>query len=163
MGSVWEAAKEIEQKGYDYYEKLAAETSFDDLKGVFSKLSEEEQRHYNLFTSMENGMPPEESAGPNVMTAAKDAFQRMAKAFKTPDDIGDTEQAYAHALEFEQASIDYYQEILSKTDDKLQAAAIGSILAEEKRHKRLIQGLVEFVRRPKEWLEDAEFYHLEEY
>ena len=163
MGSVWQAAMDIEKKGLEYYRQLAAESPFEELKGVFTLLADEEQRHHDLFAGMEQGMPVEAAAGPNVVVAAKDAFGRMAKALSAPDAIGDAEEAYAHALKFEQASIDYYEELLGKTDNDLQRATIETVLAEEKRHRRLVQGLLEFVRRPKEWVENAEFYHLEEY
>lgn len=36
-------------------------------------------------------------------------------------------------------------------------------LEEEKKHYFLLDNIIEFVSRPEQWLENAEFYHLEEY
>ena len=34
---------------------------------------------------------------------------------------------------------------------------------EEKKHYFLLENIIQFVSRPETWLENAEFYHLEEY
>jgi rubrerythrin len=34
---------------------------------------------------------------------------------------------------------------------------------EEKKHYFLLENIIDFVSRPQKWLENAEFYHLDEY
>jgi rubrerythrin len=163
MSDIWQEAKDIETKGKAYYEQLAAQTPVEEVKSVLKMLAGEEQKHYDLFDSMQKGMPPEAAAAADVGKIAKEEFTKIAKEFRIPTGLSDAEEAYRKALSIEQASISYYSELLGKIDDKLQQSAIETVISEEKRHEKLVLGLVEFVRRPKEWLENAEFYHLEEY
>ena len=37
------------------------------------------------------------------------------------------------------------------------------IATDEREHKAVIQALIDFVSKPERWLENAEWYHLEEY
>ncbi|MBD3241342.1 MAG: hypothetical protein GF331_12200 [Chitinivibrionales bacterium] len=163
MSDIWQEAKDIETKGKAYYEQLAAQTPVEEVKSVLKVLAGEEQKHYNLFDSLQKGMPPEEAAAADVGKIAKEEFAKIAKEFQVPAGLSDAEEAYRKALSIEQASVKFYNELLSKVDDKLQQSAIETVMSEEKRHEKLVLGLLEFVRRPKEWLEDAEFNHLEEY
>ena len=37
------------------------------------------------------------------------------------------------------------------------------IFKEEQRHAKVLESVIEFVSSPEKWLENAEWYHLEEY
>jgi hypothetical protein len=37
------------------------------------------------------------------------------------------------------------------------------VAGEEHKHYLLLERIIDFVSRPEQWLEDAEFYHLEDY
>ncbi len=68
---------------------------------------------------------------------------------------------YNKALDVEQKSINYYNKISDKgTED--QKGVVEKILAEEKKHYKIIGNIIDFVSRPRQWLDDAEWYHLEE-
>jgi rubrerythrin len=163
MSDIWQAAKDIETKGKAYYEELAEKAPVEEVKSVLTVLAGEEQKHYDLFDSLQKGMPPEEAAAANVGKTAKESFEKIAKEFQVPAGLDDAEEAYRKALSIEQTSVEYYTELLGKVEDKLQQSTIETVISEEKRHEKIILGLLEFVRRPKEWLENAEFCHLEEY
>jgi len=47
--------------------------------------------------------------------------------------------------------------------EKYQEELFLRLAEEEKKHFFLLKNIVEFVSRPETWLENAEFYHLEEY
>lgn len=163
MSTIWEKAKNIETEGREYYTKLAGESSREEVAGIFKLLAQEEQRHYDLFDSLEKHFEVGELPQSTAVKDAKDAFAKMASAFKAEDAVEDAETTYAKALELERNSIEYYNSILGQLDDGKQKEALKRIIGEEQKHERIVQGLLEFVRRPKEWLENAEFYHLEEY
>ena len=38
-----------------------------------------------------------------------------------------------------------------------------ALCEQERKHAALVQHLIDFVSSPQTWLEDAEFYHLDEY
>ena len=163
MSTIWEKAKDIETKGRDFYIELAGKSSREEVASIFKVLADEEQKHYDLFDSLEKQLEVGELPKSTSISDAKEAFARLASAFKTEDPVEDAESTYAKALELERTSVEYYNSILEQLDDGKQKEAVKTIIGEEQRHERIVEGLMEFVRRPKEWLEDAEFYHLEEY
>jgi len=71
------------------------------------------------------------------------------------------------ALALEKQSIALYEEQLpllgEGPDTASQRSVLNSILAQEKGHADLIVSLMELNRYPGEWLENAEFYHIDEY
>jgi rubrerythrin len=71
-------------------------------------------------------------------------------------------ELYKKALEIEQQSRDFY---LEKADEvaEAQKEIFLELADEEKKHFFLIENIIDFVSRPERWLENAEFYHLEEY
>ncbi len=163
MADVWEFAKEIEVTGKAYYEKLADESAIEELSGVFSFLAGEEQRHYDIFTNMEKGLPTPELKHSEALKSAKDAFSNLAASFQVPEVIEDSESAYQKALDLEKKSIDLYENALREAKTDQQKTALEFIIEQEKKHARIVGAMMEFVRRPKEWLENAEWNHLDQY
>lgn len=163
MADVWEFAKDIEVSGKEYYEKLADESAIEELSGVFTFLAGEEQRHYEIFDAMEKGLPAPELKHSGALQNAKDAFNSLASSLQVSEVIEDSESAYQKALGFEQKSIDLYQKALVDAKDDQQKAALEFIINQEKKHYRIVEAMMEFVRRPKEWLENAEWNHLDAY
>jgi len=50
-----------------------------------------------------------------------------------------------------------------ETKDKSHAKIFLHYTGKEKRHDLILENIIDFVNRPKSWLENAEWYHLEEY
>ncbi len=163
MIDVWEFAKQVEVEGKQYYEKLAEDSAIGEIAGVFSFLASEEQHHWEIFDSMSKGMKAPELKDSDAVGDAKAAFEKLSKQFDMPEVIEDSETVYSKALDLEHKSIDLYQNALSKAETSEQKAAIEYIIQQEKKHARIVEAIMEFVRRPKEWLEDAEWYHLDKY
>ncbi|MFP4417857.1 MAG: ferritin family protein [Chitinivibrionales bacterium] len=163
MIDVWEFAKQIEVEGKKYYEKLAQDSAIGELSGVFSFLASEEQHHWEIFDSMQNGLKTPELKQSDAIGDAKSAFEKLSRQFDMPEVIEDPETVYSKALDLEHKSIDLYQDALPKAETDEQKAAIEFIIQQEKKHARIVEAIMEFVRRPKEWLEDAEWYHLDKY
>ena len=162
MADVFAIAKTIETEGRDHYRALAASTDNREIAGVFRYLADEEEKHYRLFDRMQKKLPAEPFDPSDVLQKAKAAFQSMSAAVQTAG-TGDAESAYRKALAFEQKSVDFYEKVLKDESAADQAGTIALVLGEERKHVRLVEALVDFVRRPKEWLENAEFNHLDEY
>lgn len=160
-----EFAKQIEKQGMEQYTLMARTLEVKGLNGIFAYMAEQEKRHYELFDSWQRKEParpglPEET----VLGKAKDAFEKLAEHFIAANFVAPSnyEQAYKQALQFENNSIELYAKALSKLDEG-QQSVLASILKEEKAHARFITELMEFLRHPGEWLENAEWHHLEEF
>ena len=161
-------AKEIETRGREQYSVLARTMQIRELSGIFEFMAEQEQRHYELFDYWQrnnsevsaSNLPAE-----TVIGQAKSAFERIAGHFSERNFVPpiDYEQAYKQALEFENRSIALYEEALPKIMDDRRKKPLKSIIEQEHAHARFITSLMDFLRHPGEWLENAEWDHLDEY
>ena len=109
-------------------------------------------------------LPSTETTG--VLEYAQKTFQSLTEHFKTAGapaiSHGD---AYEKALTLENKSIELYAGALKDALLKEESAVVllRAIIDQEKKHARLIASLLEFQRNPGEWLENAEWRHLEEF
>jgi rubrerythrin len=160
---ILEFSKNMELEGSDYYLKLAHDTQNPELSGVFTWLAQEELEHYNLFASWKDNAPPIPGTGTDILGKVKSIFTGMAAGFNKPEVMFDAEIAYRKALELEHGSISHYRAAREHVQTQDEKMLFDFLVHEELKHVRLIENLIDFVRRPKEWLENAEFNHLDDY
>ncbi len=72
-------------------------------------------------------------------------------------------EVYKKAQDIEKKSIDFYLQKADEVKEHCQKGTFRKLAEEEKKHYFLLQNIIEFVSRPESWLENAEWYHLEEY
>ncbi|MFA5252189.1 MAG: ferritin family protein, partial [Phycisphaerae bacterium] len=72
-------------------------------------------------------------------------------------------ELYRQAMKLEKQSEDFYLDCADKTKDARQKQLFLQLASEEKKHCYLLENIVDFVSRPRSWLENAEFFHLEDY
>lgn len=159
---IFELAKQVEKNGEKFYSDLADKATDAGLKNIFTLLAQDEKKHYNVFESMEQ-QKDFELEDTTILTEAKLIFQNIKKkavqiSIETPQ-----EEVYLVALTNEQKSIEIYGDLLENTNNNGHRETIKKIIEEEKKHKFLIEQLVEFIRKPEFWIENAEFNHLDEY
>jgi len=164
MTDIWEAAKKIEQEGKRFYEALARDASRAELAGVFTLLAGEEQRHYDTFVRLQKGAGADAAAPSDIVPQVIETLRKLTADFVNGVKAGDTEAAYRKALSLERRSVEHYEGMLAGQSGAAQGA-LKAIIAEEKRHEAIIDSLIRLVRRPREWVESAEFARLrgEEY
>ncbi len=163
MEQVWEVAKNMELEGEAYYKQLSEEAHIKELRGVFSFLAEQEKEHYNLFNSLQDDKTPSLADSENALKIAKEAFKKIVYDFSEQDAIESAEKKYQNAASVEKGAIEYYKSLLNKTENDDQKNALEKIIKEEKKHQVIMESLVDFIRRPNEWLENAEFNHLDDF
>ena len=157
-------AQKMELEGKAYYEKLAAETTAPELKGVFTFLAGEEQKHYDLFKSMafEEPAPPSAEEDAALGKMVEEVFSRLTASFTFPEVVYDYQAAYGKALEMEREAVRFYTEIEAKAEAS-DRKAVRFIIGQEKMHARLIESLIEFTKNPKTWLENSEWRTIASY
>ncbi len=163
MGDIWQFAKDFEKEGQRYYEKLALESTIPELAGVFSFLAQEKKRHFEILDNLQKNLQPDPVKNGSAFEKAGDAFKKLASGPDVPDVIEDAESVYRAALQLEKKSIEYYAQAVDKVDSDDQRAALEFILEQERTHVRVVEAVIEFIGRPREWLENAEWTHFEEY
>jgi rubrerythrin len=154
-------AMQMEKDGEEYYYQLAEKAPNKGLKAILEMLAVEEKRHYQALDRMKTVRP--ELAETSVLTDARNVFAEIKESGESFDfDLGQVE-LYKKAQELEQKSIDFYSEKAGEVEHDYQKNIFLKLAEEEKKHYALLENIIEFVARPKTWLENAEFCHLDEY
>ena len=154
-------AMQMEKDGENYYYQLAQQTANAGLRAILEMLAVEEAKHYSVIEKMRDTKT--EMAETTILSGAKNVFVRIMETNESFDfNLGQTE-LYKRAQVIEKKSMDFYLEKAQEVEEEYQREIFLRLAEEEKKHYFLLENIVDFVSRPKTWLENAEFHHLEEY
>jgi rubrerythrin len=161
-------AMQIEVEGRNHYLELFRKIPLPEISGIFRFLADEEQRHYEIFHAWQRSAHLPSIDNTQVLVKALTAFQKLWVQFREAGlPAMDYREAYEKALSFEKKSADLYEAELERIDvtpaTEPQRTVLKNIIHQEKGHALLITSLMEFNRAPGEWLENAEWYHLDEF
>ncbi len=157
---IFEFAMQMELDGAKLYRELAEKSQDAGVKAILGQMAEDEDKHYAILKSMSEAAEPE-MAETSVLTDAINIFAGITK-----DDLdlsGEQVDVYRRAAEIEAKSEAFYVEKAGEVDNAAQRELLLRLADEEKRHKHLLEGMVEFLSEPQAWLENAEFTNLENY
>ncbi len=157
---IYEYAMEMERDGENLYRQLEAKTPNKGLKSIFAMLADAEVRHCKLFHNMKMHDKVHLTETP-ILDNVKNIFIQMSEKKQVDVNVSDIE-LYRKAQEIEQKSRDFYLE-KSAGVEKSQKDVFLRIADEEKRHYLILQKIIDFVDRPGYWLENPEWYHMEDY
>ena len=165
---ILELACEIEVKGEQLYRDLAAQSPVKEISSIFDFLAGEEMLHFELLRAMsqKTTLPPIKKS--SILNDSKAAFKILSEQFTKPGTIAiDREYALGTALELESKSVSLYEkaiaEITIDPDNECSCQVLKQLIEQEKNHVRLVSALMDFQRHPYEWLENAEWRHLDGY
>ncbi len=158
---IYEYAMKMEKDGEGFYREMAVLTSNEGLKSILGMLAEAEVRHFNLF----NNMKQHGQIGPlsiEALSYVKNIFEIMKE--QRGFEIGSSElELYKKAQDIEQKSREFYLKEAAEVTDQSQKDVFGKIAKEEQRHFMILEEIINMVNKPQTWLENPEWYHLEEY
>jgi rubrerythrin len=147
-GEVLNMAIRIENQGVDFY-KTCLDAAFpSEVKEVFQYLLEEEYDHIRIFEVMRQDLSdhplPESYAGEiesymKTFVGGK-IFTQPQKTAQEAEDITDPFEAIDFAIEFENRSINFYQE-MKKVVPESERAAIEEVIGQELIHKKRLLSL----------------------
>ena len=72
-------------------------------------------------------------------------------------------ELYQMAIEMERKSVDLYTRLHTETQDSATEALFAFLIREENHHLEIMEDLYQYVNRPNNWVEAAEFGVREEY
>jgi len=160
--NLFDFALKMEADGKAYYTKLAAETELEGLKTIFSRLAEDEQRHYELFEKLKAG----KSVPHQAESASLDNLRNIFKALPQPETalktLPDSLAAYQHAMKVEAESLRLYEQAAETEQDPQTKSLLLKIAAEEQQHFNILENIHQFVSEPDQYLACAEFSNLDE-
>jgi len=161
--NIYEYALQMEKDGEAYYRDLASKTTNKGLITILTMLADEEVVHYKTIEQMQNEDSNASMANVPVLGTAKNIFQDMAgdvSALKFEDN---QVELYKKAAEVEDDAAKFYTEKAAELENPDYKELFLRLAEEEKKHAHLLNNIVEFVARPQQWVEDAEFSNLDEY
>ena len=159
--TILEYALQMEKDGETYYRQLAQQATNKGIQTILTMLADEEVKHYNAIKKMHTTLP--EMAETTILADAKNVFAQIKESAECFDfDIKETE-FYKKAQDIEEKSRKFYLEKANEVEPGHQKELFLQLAEEEKKHYFLLENIIEFISRPEQWLENAEFYHLEEF
>ncbi len=153
---IFDFALQMEKDGRKFYQDAAARCGDKGLQAVFNLLADAEQEHYDLLKSMKKGTAPTTTLT-DVLDGTKNLFQQMAERGHALDPKATQTDLYKKGLEIENRSRAFYEEKAGEVKGKDQAALLRTLAAEEGRHADILTNIIEFVSRPRQYLENAEW------
>lgn len=158
--NIFKFAMQMEKDGEAFYRNLSKKDGNIGLKTILNMIADDEVKHYKIFEALSKNTEPS-LAETKILKNSKNIFSQMQGENIEPN----IEQIdlYKKAQEIERMSEEFYREKAGEVKNPTQKKLLLKIADEEKRHFFLLENMIMFVSRPKTWLENAEFYHLEEY
>jgi rubrerythrin len=161
MTNIIEYAMQMEKDGEDYYRQLAKQTANNGMKTILTMLADEEVKHYNILNKIKTEKT--QIAESAILSDVKNIFVQIKESGESFDFDVNQEELYKKARDIEKKSQDFYTEKANEVTEKFQKELFLKLAVEEKKHYVLLDNIIEFISRPEQWLENAEFFHMEEF
>ena len=159
---IFSFALDKEEYAEQYYRELADKAAHAVLKNILTMLADDEVAHYRAVEQIKTATPEAVTDTP-VLNNAKAVFEKMRGSAEKFDFSISEVDLYRKACDIEQESKKYYLEKAREVQDDGQRKIFQKLAEEENKHLVLVQSICDFVSRPETYLEDAEFYHFDDY
>jgi len=158
---IYKFAMQMELDGRHFYLDLAKKTKNAGIKSVLTMMAESEAKHYNVILDMQKNDKTEYSKDVEVLTKIKNVFSKMKEEKEIDVDVSQVE-FYKKALEIEADSEKFYLERADEEKDPHRKEIFLTLANEEKGHCILLENLVNLVSQPDSWIENSEWYNIDE-
>ncbi|HHX80201.1 MAG TPA: ferritin family protein [Acholeplasmataceae bacterium] len=155
-----ELAIQLEMDSKKFYLGHAEKTEDRGLKSIFIALAEEESIHARILKNKAD----------NLSYELVDTYAKIKNLFAKFDDykseikqMPDSLDVYNLSLENEKKTKELYEQMLQEATDEREIKIFKYLIEQEEDHCRVIEQLIEMVRRPEEWVESTEFGLRKEY
>ena len=151
----------MEVDGRHFYLDMMKKTNNKGLKNILTMMADSEAKHYNVILDMQKNDKTEFSADTEVLTNVKNIFVKMKEEKDIDVDISQAE-FYKKALKTEADARKFYLERADEEEDSHRKEIFLNLAEEERKHCVLLENMIGFVSQPADWLENPEWYHLDE-
>lgn len=164
--NIYQFAMQMEKDGEDFYLRLAKEATVPGLAKIFTMLADEEVKHYTVVVQLSRKEKNPHLTDTAILENVKNVFIGMQeeKGQLFIDTTAAT-TSYRKACTLEAASEKFYREKSDQSKDENEQRIFSRLAREEANHLRIMENILEFVSRaePGNWLENAEWHHMDEY
>jgi rubrerythrin len=159
----FETAKEMEEQTRKYYLDLAEKCAANiGLRNILNMLAKDHEQHLLKFQQMADDACTELQISKAYETTI-DVFRNLQKNKETFSCTIDQVTMYQQARDLVEKKLAFYYQGKADIDCPENLKVLNHIIADEDRHKVVLENIIEMVSRPQQWIEDAEFYHLDNY
>lgn len=159
---IYEYAMQMEKDGEVLYREMAANTANTGIRNILIMLADAEVRHYDTFRKMK-AAEKVEVPDTNILNDVKNIFKKMRETGELSNLNISQIELYKKAEGIEKKSEEFYLKEAVEVKDDSQKRAFRKIAREESNHFLILESIINLVERPQLWLENPEWYHLEEY
>jgi len=161
--NVYDFAMDMETSGREYYDNLARTSNLPGLKIIFSRLAEDEQRHYDIFAKLKAGTPRPTMPQSAILDDVRNVFETLPRDAQSLKEVSETLAAYRHAMKLEADSFRLYEDAAGEESDPAVKGLLLKIATEEHKHYTILENLYHFVNAPTQQLAWGEFSNLDEF
>lgn len=161
--NIYDYAMKMELDGKSFYAKQAAESDVAGLRTIFSRLAEDEQKHYETIKKLKNRSGPVEMATSTGLADSKNVFEQLSETGQTREKVSDDLEAYRYAMQVEADSFRLYEAAAAKENDESVRRVLLRIAEEEHEHFNILENVFHFVNAPNQFLAWGEFSNLDEF
>jgi len=158
---IYEYAMQMEKDGENFYRALAEKTGNSGIQNILIKLADAEVKHYKIFQAMKRNEEVEVT-DTAILSEVRNIFVQMKDEQSFSVDVSQI-ALYKKAQDIETMTRDFYLEKAAEMKDPSQKEIFLKVAEEEKKHYFILENIISFVSQPESWLENPEWYHLEEY
>lgn len=160
--NIFEFGMQMEKDGEQFYRDLAGKCKIKGLRFILNLMADNEVDHYNVLKGLKENASPK-LTGYTILKDAKNIFSEMKEKNESLDIEGTEVELYKKAVEIEQKSEAFYREKAEEVESEEVKEILLQIAEEERRHAFFMDNMVTFLSRPLNWVENAEFNHLDDY
>ena len=150
-------AIQMEQEGYDFYQKAAAQTSSEMGRTVFKSLAADELLHLEVFQKMFDEKVGKDEWNNLVNSGLKysdiQVFPKDLKRIEGANPETNEIDALRIAMDSEKRAIDYYSQIKENSKDSELNEIIDEIINQEKNHYQILEGEFHHINSTGYWFD----------
>ena len=154
-------AVDLEKNGRKFYLEAAEKTQNDSGKRIFKMLADEEALHLATFQTMMTQMEEVEDWKELVKGYPKarkiPVFDNLAPASKVTKARSDEMSALRIAMGQEQKAIEFFENVVKKTEDEIAQKVFQFVLEQEEVHYTLLQAEYDSIANTGFWFDIPEF------
>lgn len=158
---ILEFAMQMELDGRNFYLGLADKAEDEGIRQILEMLAGDEMKHYTILEELKVKEP--KMIDTEILSSAKNVFKEMKNKGEEKTFPAAQIDLYKKAREIEQKSRNFYLDKAKEVKKEYEKDLFNRLAEEEMKHYVLMDNIIGYVSKPKTWLENAEWYHLDEY
>jgi rubrerythrin len=161
--NLFEEAMALEISTEEFYRNLIENCNYNpEIKQILIMLADDTKQQITKLRQLNQFMRPEHRDS-DFFYKAKEIFRSLQQKKQfgvcSLDQIG----LYEHVQDNLKKVIALYEEMISHTEDERQKEILTIIFNEKTKHVYLLDNILELLLNPKQWVENGEFTHFEEF